>query len=235
VTPGAVQPAYGGGETDAWVAKVPRDATRLAFATYVGGSGFEDVFDLTIDRAGNVYVPGPTSSRDFPTTPRALQPAYQGGESDGYVIKLERTGSAFAYATYLGGSADDAAGTVRVDRAGRAYVGGATGSTDFPVTKRAIQPGYGGGVSDAFLLGLDRRGSRLRLSSFLGGSDEDGTTGASSWLDDHGNWFVPGNTASHDFPMTPGAFQSTNAGESDIFLVKVDLRRKHDWRKRDKP
>jgi hypothetical protein len=234
VTPGAAQPAYGGGDTDAWVAKVNPDATALKFATYVGGSGFEDVFDLTIDRAGNVYVPGPTSSPDFPTTPRAFQPTYQGGESDGYVIKLDRTGAAFAYATYLGGSANDAAGTVRVDRSGRAYVGGVTGSTDFPVTKGAIQPSYGGGVSDAFLLGLNRRGSKLRFASFLGGSGEDGTTGAGSWLDDDGNWFVPGNTASLDFPTTPGAFQSTNAGDADVFVVKVDLRGKRD-RREDEP
>ena len=234
VTPGAVQPAYGGGDTDAWVAKVNPDATALEFSTYVGGSGFEDVFDLTIDRAGNVYVPGPTSSPDFPTTPRAFQPAYQGGESDGYVIKLDRTGSAFAYATYLGGSAYDHAGTLRVDRSGRAYVGGVTGSTDFPVTRRAIQPTYGGGLSDAFLVGLNRRGSRLRFGSFLGGSGEDGTTGAGSWLDDDGNWFVPGDTNSPDFPTTPGAFQSTNAGETDVFLVKVDLRGKRD-REEDEP
>jgi hypothetical protein len=234
VTPGAVQPAYGGGDTDAWVAKVNPDATALKFATYVGGSGVEDVFDLTIDRAGNVYVPGRTSSPDFPTTARAFQSAYQGGERDGYVIKLNRTGSAFAYATYLGGSAYDTAGALRVDRSGNAFVAGVTGSPDFPVTKRAIQAVYGGGVSDAFLVGLNRRGSKLRFASFLGGSGEDGSFGAGGWLDDKGNWFVPGFTASPDFPTTPGAFQSTNAGETDVFLVKVNLRGKRD-REEDEP
>jgi hypothetical protein len=221
-TPGAVQPTYGG-ERDAFVAKVNPSATALDFSTYVGGSGFEDVFDLTIDRQGNVYVPGPTTSRDFPTTPHAFQSTYQGGDGDGYVIKLDRTGAALDYATYLGGSGNEQAGAIRVDRSGNAFVAGVTASADFPVTEGAIQGSYGGGVSDAFLVELSRRGSKLRFASFLGGSGEDGTYGAGGWLDRDGNWFVPGYSDSSDFPTTPGAFQPANAGGVDVFLVKVDL------------
>jgi hypothetical protein len=225
-TPGAVQPSYAGGR-DAFVAKVNPSGTALDFATYVGGSGFEDVFDLTIDRHGNVYVPGPTTSPDFPTTAHAFQPTYQGGEGDGYVIKLDRTGAALDYATYLGGSGNEQAGAVRVDRAGNAFVAGVTASADFPVTKDAIQDSYGGGVSDAFLVELNRRGSKLRFASFLGGGGEDGTFGAGGWLDGQGNWFVPGYTDSTDFPTTPGAFQPSSGGGLDVFLVKLDVRAKH--------
>jgi hypothetical protein len=225
-TPGVVQPTFGGGENDAFVAKVNPTATALEFATYIGGSGNEDVFDLTIDHKGNVYVPGPTTSQDFPTTPGAFLPTYRGGEIDGYVIKLDRSGAALDYATYLGGSAADIAGAVRVDRAGNAFIAGVTGSVDFPVTKDAIQASYGGGVSDAFLVVLNERGSKPRFATFLGGTGEDASFGAGGWLDDEGNWFVPGFTDSLDFPTTPGAFQPNNAGEQDVFLVKVDLHRK---------
>jgi hypothetical protein len=82
-----------------------------------------------------------------------------------------------------------------------------------------------------------RRGSKLRFASFLGGSGEDGSFGAGGWLDDKGNWFVPGYTDSADFPTTPGAFQPHNAGELDVFLVKVDLygKRHPERPSRDRP
>ena len=51
--------------------------------------------------------------------------------------------------------------------------------------------------------------------------------GAGSWLDGRGNWFIPGATNSTDFPVTPGAYQTANAGGFDVFLVKVDLDKPH--------
>ena len=131
------------------------------------------------------------------------------------------------YSTYLGGSGFDITGTVRVDRRGIAHVAGATGSTDFPVTSGAFQASYGGGPADAFLVLLSRNGSRLRFGSYLGGSGEDASVGAGSWLDGRGNWFIPGATDSADFPVTPGAFQTANAGGFDVFLVKINLEKRH--------
>jgi Beta-propeller repeat len=226
-TPGAFQPTYGGGAIDAWAAKLNRTGTALVYSTYLGGSGEENVADLTVDRSGSAYVPGDTNSEDFPVTPRAFQQAYGGGDADGYVTKLNPAGTRAVYSTYLGGSGFDVAGSVRVDRAGVAHVPGITGSADFPVTGGAFQDGYGGGATDAFLVLLNRNGSRLRFGSYLGGSGEDGSSGAGSWLDGKGNYFIPGFTDSLDFPVTPGAFQTENAGAVDVFLVRVDLGRGH--------
>jgi hypothetical protein len=226
-TPGAFQPAFGGGATDAWAAKLNRTGTALVYSTYLGGGGDEDVFDLTTDRSGSAYIPGLTSSADFPVTPGAFQTTFQGGDLDGYLTKLNPAGTRAVYSTYLGGSDFDITGTVRVNRDGVAHVAGITGSTDFPVTSGAIQGSYGGGPADAFLLLLSRDGSRLKFGSYLGGSGEDGSVGAGSWLDGKGHWFIPGATTSTDFPVTPGAFQTANAGGFDAFLVKVDLDKPH--------
>jgi hypothetical protein len=209
------------------VAKLNRSGTRLVYATYLGGEGEEDVLDLTADRAGNAYIPGLTSSADFPVTGHAFQRTYGGGPLDGYVTKLNPSGTSAVYSTYLGGSDLDLAGSVRVDRHGVAHVPGITGSADFPVTDGAFQAGYGGGPTDAFLVLLSRDGSRLEFGSYLGGSGEDGSAGSGSWLDGRGNYYIPGFTNSADFPVTRGAFQTTNAGGFDVFLVKVDLGKRH--------
>jgi Beta-propeller repeat len=227
VTPGAFQPTFGGGPTDAWVAKLNKTGTALVYSTYLGGAGEEDVFDLTTDRSGSAYIPGQTGSANLPVTAGAFQTTFQGGDLDGYLTKLNPAGSRATYSTYLGGSDFDQTGTVRVDRHGVAHVAGSTGSTDFPVTSGAIQATYGGGPADAFLILLSRDGSRLKFGSYLGGSGEDGSVGAGSWLDGKGNWFIPGSTTSTDFPVTPGAFQTANAGGFDVFLVKVALDKRH--------
>jgi hypothetical protein len=78
----------------------------------------------------------------------------------------------------------------------------------------------GSGPADAFLVLLSRDGSRLKFASYLGGSGGDGSVGAGSWLDGKGDWFVPGFTTSTDFPVTPGAFQTANAGGFDLVLVR---------------
>jgi hypothetical protein len=224
-TPRAFQPSFGGGPSDAWVAKLNETGTDLDYSTYLGGAGEEDVLDLTVDRAGSAYIPGLTSSTDFPVTARAFQRTYQGGPLDGYVTKLNPAGTRAVYSTYLGGSDLDLAGSVRVDEHGVAHVPGITGSTDFPVTGNAFQGSYGGGPTDAFLAILSRDGSRLRFASYLGGSGEDGSAGAGSWLDGKGSFYVPGFTDSTDFPVTPRAFQTENAGGFDVFLVKFALGR----------
>jgi hypothetical protein len=227
-TPGAFQPTFAGGDTDAFVTKLDASGSRLLFSTFLGGGGFEAGFISFLDRAGNVYVEGETGSADFPTTPGSFQPEFGGGDADGFVTKLRPNGRRLVYATFVGGSGFDGAHDGELDRAGSFYLDGPTDSADFPVTAGAFQAGYGGGPTDAFLVLLSRDGSRLRFGSYLGGSGEDGSAGAGSWLDGRGNYYLPGFTNSTDFPVTPGAYQTTNAGGFDVFLVKVDLGRRHD-------
>lgn len=222
VTRSAFQGSYGGGPTDTFVAKLNRNGSALVYSTYLGGTGFEAPSDLTIDSSGNAYVPGATSSPDFPTTAGAFQTTFAGGNVDGFLTKLDPTGSRAAYSTYIGGSGDDAAGAVRVDRFGNAVVPGQTDSTDFPVTRGAIQAANAGG-SDAFAIKLNRSGSKLLSSTYLGGSGEDGSNGSGVGLDKSGNVFVVGFTSSPDFPTTAGAFQTAFGGVLDVFVAKLAL------------
>jgi hypothetical protein len=221
-TPGAFQRTYGGGNIDTFVTKLSRDGSSLVYSTYLGGSGDENPFDLAVDFYGNAYVPGVTSSIDFPTTPGAFQTSFAGGNVDGYVTKINPAGSGLVYSTYLGGSGDDFAGAVRVEGRGNAYVPGQTSSTDFPTTTNAFQSTYGGGNSDAFVLKLNRTGSGLVFSSYLGGSGDDGSVGAGTGVDGLGNMYVYGVTNSTDFPITKHAFQPQyGGGNSDAFITKI--------------
>jgi hypothetical protein len=105
----------------------------LLYSTYLGGSGTDYGFAIAVDGSGNAYVTGRTNSTNFPKM-NPLQPIYGGGDWDAFVAKINPTGSALVYSTYLGGSSFDASQGIAVDNAGNAYVTGSTGSTDFPVT-----------------------------------------------------------------------------------------------------
>jgi len=149
-TPGAYQRSLGGaGYGDAFVTKLNSAGSALAFSTYLGGTDDEEGHALTLDAADNVSVVGYTRSTDFPVTSRAFQTVLGGGY-DAFVAKLDATGSAVLYATYLGGLSFDGAGVLALDSSGNACLAGTTDSTDFPVTFGAFQgtlqdAGYGDG------------------------------------------------------------------------------------------
>ena len=155
VTVGAFDITHNGpaGGGDAYVAKLDPTGSSLVYATYIGGSKSEGVYDLAVDPTGSVIVTSHTESPDFPTTPDALSTTLN-GPSDIYVSKLDPTGSTLLYSTYLGGSSDEYALGVATDRGGNAYVGGNTLSSDFPTSPGAWQGTYGGGSRDAFVTKL---------------------------------------------------------------------------------
>jgi hypothetical protein len=98
-------------------------------------------------------VTGTTGSTDYPTTPGAFDRTYNGGDT--FVTKLNASGSALVYSTFLGGTGTDGGAGIAVDGRGRAYVTGTTfGSTDYPTTRGAFDRTYNGGNSDAFVTKL---------------------------------------------------------------------------------
>ena len=216
-----------GGGTDAFVAKLNDTGTGLVYSTYLGGSGQDKGQGIAVDGAGNAYVTGSTPSTNFPTA-NALQPTLGGGY-DGFVAELNPTGSAFVYSTYLGGSSNDGARAIAVDGSGNAYVTGQTGSTNFGTTVGALQTTRRG-YTDAFITKLSVGGTGLAYSTYLGGSDGgkgtgDVGTGIGVFTDSFGNTFayVTGATESTDFPTTPSAYQTVNAGGvSDAFVAKLN-------------
>jgi hypothetical protein len=196
----------------------------LLYSTYFGGSAGELGNGVAVDDAGSAYITGTTSSTDLPL----LNPFQQvkRGFQDVYVTKLNASGSAILYSTYLGGgsgpSGEIAHGIV-VDAAGSAYVTGVTGSSDFPTTPGSLQPTYQG-QEDGFVTKLSADGSELVYSTYLGGSDGL-DIGRDLVLDSAGNAYVTGDTDAADFPTTPGAYQPAcgpGFGCSDAFLAKLD-------------
>ncbi len=137
-TPDAFQPTSDNtGGTDAFVAKLNPNGTGMVYATFLGGNGTDAGKGIAVDVSGDAYVAGSTTSDNFPTT-NALQATRQ-GRQDGFVTKLNASGTALAFSTYLGGSMDDSANAIAVDTQGSAYVAGETYSSNFPV-KNAFQP-----------------------------------------------------------------------------------------------
>ena len=219
----ASQPRVGGG-VDVFLAKLRPDGKTLVYATYLGGSGDERGYGIATDAAGNVYLTGETSSRNFPTTAGAFQTAYGGGDTDAFLTKLNPTGSALLYSTLLGGSGGDGGNGVVVDSSGHAYLGGYAGSANFPTTPGAFQTVFGG-VEDAFVARLNPAASgppALVYSTFVGGNNGDSANAIA--LGPGGSPYLTGYTSSRNFPVTPGAYQRLNlslTGTDDVFVVKL--------------
>src|SRR5262249_37756787 len=212
----AAQNAYiAGGGDGVFVAKLNFDGSDLVYSTDLGAG--EEVSGIAVDTVGNAYVTGVTGA-GFPTTTGAFQTAFGGGDNDAFVTKLNPTGSALVYSTYLGGSGADGGRGIAVDGSGNAYVTGFTRSSNFPTTGAAFQP-FGGDL-DAFVTMLNASGSALIYSTYLGGSRSDGGRGRA--LDGSDNAYITGFTASSDFPTTPEAFDTTYNGDpEDAIVAKI--------------
>jgi hypothetical protein len=228
-TPSAFQAAYGGGNTDAFVTKLDTTQSGVAsllFSTYLGGSSEDVPSAAAVDASGNAFVAGSTRSTNFPTA-NAFQSACasctrtssQFGDFvtfDAFISKLNASGTALIYSTFVGGNHRDVGEAIALDNLGNAYVAGETWSSDFPTTAGAFQTSlrpigdaFAFGPADAFVTKLNTAGSILLYSSFIGGGDLDGATGIS--LDASGNAFLSGYSYSTDFP-TVNALQGRSGG-----------------------
>ena len=217
VTPGAYDATYGG-LGDSFLARISATGGILVYSTYLGGSNNDEVYSLALDVAGNATVAGRTYSTDFPATPGAYDTTYDGAE-DAFVSKLDVSGGALVYATFLGGSGTDRASTLVLDGSGGAIIAGFTGSTDFPATPGAYDATYNGGW-DAFVAKLNASGGTLIYATFLGGNSLDDAQSLA--LDPAGNVYMAGYTWSIDFPATPGAYDTTLNGNADTFVAELD-------------
>jgi hypothetical protein len=215
-TPGAYETSYSG-DTDAFVAKFNASGSALIYSTYLGGSGSDTATGIAIDPLGNAYVSGFNYAAGFPTTPGAYQTSSH-GPYDAFITKLNPTGSALVFSTYIGGTSDDYATGIAIDSSFNVYVSGQTLSNDFP-TQNALQP-TSGGFYDGFVAKLNPAGSALIYSTYLGGNDWEAAFGIA--LDASGNAYVTGLTGSNNFPTTANAFQTTYGGNGDAFVAKIN-------------
>jgi beta-propeller repeat-containing protein len=228
-TAGSFAPAVLGA-IDAFVVKLSHDLSTTIYSTYLGGTtGADAGRNIAVDTAGNAYVTGFTNSTDFPTTTGAFQTALGGGScsgvpcNDAFVVKLDPTGATLVYGTYLGGNDSDVGLGIAVDATGNAHVTGGTFSTNFPTTAGAVQPAAtAGGSREAFVTKLNPLGTALVYSTFLGGTGDD--VGNAVALSGSGGAYVTGSTASANFPLTIGSFQTVfggPAGGTDAFVTAL--------------
>ena len=214
VTAGALQTRLAG-NSDVFAAKLSPDGSTLVYATYLGGAGFDTAAAIAVDASRNAYLGGMAAS-DFPATAGAYRA--QGGGA--FAAKLNSTGSALVYATFLGDTGSGITSGIAIDSAGNAFAGGSTSAPGFPATAGAVSSVIGAGHSAAFLVKLNPTGTAAVYSAILGGSGD--SFGGPVAVDAQGNAYLAGSTDAADFPVTRGAFQESLAGGADAFVVKFN-------------
>ena len=183
----------------AFITKLNAAGNALAYSTFVTGVTPKTI---VVDSSGNAYVAGSVTSLygAFKTSPGAFRTGYSGG----FVAKLNSSGSAMVYASFLGGvSTSDVCNAIAIDAQGNAYVVGTTYSTDFPTTT-PYQATLSGPI-DAFVSKIDPTGTTLIYSTYLGGSNKEYGRGIA--VDAAGQAYAVGMTNSSDYPITAGVFQ----------------------------
>jgi hypothetical protein len=233
--------------SDVFITKIPALGGQLAgpvFSTYVGGSSTDTGLAIALDSSNppNAYVTGQTThdnanalTGDYPVTPGVFQPNYGGGTgnasagSNAFVTKLNPTGTALVYSSYLGGSTSDSGFGIDVDSSNNAYITGSTLSTDFPHTG-GFQTSLNG-KSDAFVTQVDLNGGSLVYSSYLGGTGDENFDSVTNFfiggaiaVDSSSNVHLAGTTSSSSgFPITSGAVVQPSYGGNpfDAFAATV--------------
>jgi Beta-propeller repeat len=227
VTSGVLQTKYGGADGgyqsvngDIFVTKLSPDGSSLVWSTYIGGSGDDNAYGIVVDGTG-VYLTGGTNSSDYPVTSGAYKPS-SGGLTDVLVTKFDPTGSTLLYSTHIGVAGEGIRGFgIAIDGGGNAYVAGNAGP-GFPTTAGAFQTASIAFTS-GFVMKLNPTGTAADYSTFLsGGNSGDVDYAESVAVDKSGNAYVTGYAGSSTFPVTSGAFQSSNAGAHDAFFTVLN-------------
>ena len=220
---------------DIYVSKLSADGSQLMASTYVGGTKNDGMNypsplainyadgargEIMIDATNNVYIASTTESSDFPVTTGAFQTTSGGGGQDGVIFKLNPDLSNLIWSSYIGGSKNDAAYGVVLDKSNNVYVTGGTTSADFPTTAGTIQPVYKDSI-DGFITEIDKNGGAILSSTYFGSKWYD-----QSYLidkDKNGNIFVYGQTCAKDSTFIKNAIWNKPKGGQFISKLNPDL------------
>lgn len=217
-----MQPLFGGGATDTYVAVIAPNGSSILSATYLGGVGDDRANAIALRADGAPVVGGNSKGGGFPVTPGAYDRTYTPFSPftlSGFVAQLDRDLSTLGFATYLDGSFGSLLWNVAVDPSNNVVVGGTTSSTDFPLTGDAPFSSHNGS-SNGFTSVLSPDGSSLKYST-LHGSPADGGARALS-VDESGVITIGGGSHGDTFPTTPGAFDTTvgTLANPDAYLMR---------------
>jgi hypothetical protein len=224
-----IQPAYGGGTSDAFVAEL-NSAGAPVFSTYLGGAGEDIAYGIAVDTGLNVYITGSTNSKNFPRF-KCLQCALNGG-TDAFVTAIAAGGATLLYSTYLGGQANDVAYGISVDDDGDAGITGSTESPNFPISVTCpAPPGFqcaNAGGTDAFITFLtftpgpppQAGPPTLSWSTYWGGTGNDIGYGIS--IGGFGVGWITGSTTNQTFPIKTCVQCAYGGGGTDAIVVNFE-------------
>lgn len=219
---------------DQWdivVTRLSSSGNQLVGSTFLGGSGNDGLNhpkqsggplvvnygdemrgDVITDETGHVYLSSVTSSNDFPIV-SGFDDSFNGGTTDGLVVKLAPDLSSIVWSSYVGGSGFDASYSIKFDNSKNIVLAGGTTSADFPVTTGSYQTAFNG-IVDGWIARLAADGSSIMNATFTGTPSFDQVYFVD--LNGDGNVFCYGQTAGH-MPITAGVYHNVNTGQ---FLQK---------------
>ena len=212
----------------AFAAKINSGGGSLAYATLLGGNAPTYLWGIALDSSNNAYVAGQTYASNFPVSGSAFQKSLL-GITNAVVAKLNSSGNALSYASYLAGSGSEAAYAIAVDSNQQAWLTGITSSDDFPLANALWlqNPGNHGNSDEGFVTQFNATGTGLVFSTYLGGEGNCqncngpvNSGGVDLTLDSSGNAYVMGFTNDTSFD-TFSPLQSSLAGGYDAFVAKI--------------
>ena len=203
--------------SDIVVSKISADGTTLLWSTYLGGSGNDDPDAVLVDGSNRIVVVGSTNSSNYPTTAGAYDTSAN-GMYDGFVTRLNADGASLSFSTYIGGTGEDVLTAVDLDPIGNVVAGGYTLSSNFPTTAGAYDQTKSGAM-DGVVTKFSSSGASTLWSTFLGSSQGDSVRGLD--VDSSGGVHVIGHTVSPGFPPPPARYDTTHAGDTDVFYAEV--------------
>jgi methionine-rich copper-binding protein CopC len=210
------------GSGDIFISKFDSNLTTLLASTYIGGTNYDTILDMALDKTGNIYFTGITSSSDFPTTSGAYNTSYHKNDQgsflfyDAFVSKINNNLDTILASTYIGGKYDDVGRAIAIDKHNDVYITGNTYSKEFPSTIGSYDNTYNGNES-IFISKLNSNLTTLYASTFIGSGSVSNIA-----IDSSQNIFIAGG-ADATFPTTSGSYDETfNGGSSDAFIAKFD-------------
>ena len=210
------------GSGDVFISKFDSNLTTLLASTYIGGTNYDTILDMALDKTGDIYFTGTTSSSDFPITSGAYNTSYHKNDQgsflfyDAFVSKINNNLDTILASTYIGGKYEDVGCAIAIDKYNNVYITGNTYSKEFPSTIGSYDNTYNGNET-IFISKLNSNLTTLYASTFIGSGFVSNIV-----IDSSQNIFIAGG-ADATFPTTSGSYDETfNGGSSDAFIAKFD-------------